>query len=744
MSTAMAQSGAATSSTVGNQTPEQPIAEAALSALVVMGMESGRYHTLLPEKGEQKKIHEIRSKDRKFDISLQRLPEIIMVVTMMVCLTILASVSHDAVHHNNHDIPHDLGLQDGYVGVFFSSSATVGVVYFRHPLSGARTYLGWLNYIARYNESSPIVCKEQTPESPCHHDELVALLDQPWYTKTKRHAALPIAHMNRVEQRLGDCRNDSAKMHFKDMFDKFNKNQWEKSECFEMSFSEMSHHLLAVEVLGAKCAQTYNPSGFSRQNRCRHAARLARSIMFGRFKCYGGGMVDTLSTFVLYFTLICFLCCYFAPTFPRSWVFRWALYSKFFQLISRTLRVNSVVANPSEAGLPEVFLADGGHLDNSAVLPLLRRQCKVILAVDAESGRKCASLIKLVSTAQETLRCTFSIPPEETNVVGSLEDMMQDFRLPRVRYVGDGDDPAYDDCRLFERFGKVRQYVSGRGITTSEQDGDTKVRILQDGSTGMKRLVSHLRVRDGYVYMYFKDDASLCSAFKFGFMRRHFRVCQHVVDPKSKLLPEYYLPETVITTETARNVIHLKVHYTNGLIGDLYFLRGEMGPETLHRQREALKKWETLFATHGKFPFHKTGIGEGHSWEHIDAYAEYARVSAEQAWSMQGGLKEHFSSRSVCGIAVTDELRARGYADLAERFSLIWEALERDECPRAEEEIADLKAASAALKEAEEKLIAEGLIVEAAHCKRNLEEVINMTWRVTSRESQYNPEGWIA
>lgn len=329
--------------------------------------------------------------------------------------------------------------------------------------------------------------------------------------------------------------------------------------------------------------------------------------------------------------------------------------------------------------------------------------------------------------------------------MGSVEEMLQDFRLPRVRYIGDGDEPTHDECRLFERFGKVRQYLSGRRLVASQGDGDTSVRVLEKGAEMMKRLVCHLRVCDGHVYMYFKDDPSICTAFKhFAFISQNFRVCQHVIDPKGKIKAEWYLPENVIKTETVRNVIHLKVHYTNGLTGDLYFLRGEMGPETLNKRRQALKQWETLFATHGKFPYHKTGIGEGHSWDHIDAYAEYARVSAQQAWSMEGGLEEQLTCGFVRGGAVTRKLRAKGYEDLAQKFSVISQALQSDECPKAEDEMHDLKAARDALGIVEEKLKAEGMEVEVAHCKRNLEEVLDMTWRATSRESQNSPEEWVA
>jgi len=708
---------------------------------------------------------------------LQRIPEIAMVTVMMVMMVSLAIACYYSVQANLDGIPIDYGRLDGFVGVIFNQPGPVGVVYFTNdtdpradgtdsPLSATKCEpncsptskpISWLNYLARFADTDRILCPTQnswnSPPNDCH-GTLRTLRDQAWYSETKRWFAIP---------RTNQQENFTPWKWEKD----WNVNTWEHTTCVHWSYQRLNQlvrskipdlHKGASETrrgeLHEGASEVARPHNCSWCTACHEVAYMSRAIVYGRFKCYdegeGRGIIIQIGTFVLYFTLICFCICYIAPAFPGTWWCRWALFSKFFQLITRSMRHNIVVSNPTESGVPEVFLADGGHLDNSAILPLLKRQCKCIIAVDGEGGRKCSTVYQMISQSRRFANCSFSIPHIETRIAGSFEDMMLDFKLPRARYTGDGMARARNNEELFERMRKVRLLMTGRGRFPCGGEGGSgfTVKLLQKGGEIMKRLTTHHRVRDDHVYIYFKDDKSVCTAFKrFDFINENFKVCQYVDDPKGKLKPEWYLPEDVIRAQTVRNVMHLKVHYTNGEVGDIYILRGEMGPETIAEKREMLKKWETVFATKGKFPNHATGIGEGHSWEHMNAYAEYARLSAEQAWNMDDGMAQHFSSgggllTSKVPSAI-EALNQRGYTELAELFKNVHEGIE--ECiPASSRQSRNLEVAGIELQGAEAKLLEDGLIEEVEAFKAMIKVAESSAWRTASRETQLNPEKWVS
>jgi len=65
---------------------------------------------------------------------------------------------------------------------------------------------------------------------------------------------------------------------------------------------------------------------------------------------------------------------FLASAFPEACVTRWVLFCHPMMQFLRGERSPLMVANPSSARIPMVFLADGGHIDNTGVYPLLRRQ----------------------------------------------------------------------------------------------------------------------------------------------------------------------------------------------------------------------------------------------------------------------------------------------------------------------------------------------------------------------------------
>ena len=58
----------------------------------------------------------------------------------------------------------------------------------------------------------------------------------------------------------------------------------------------------------------------------------------------------------------------------------------------------------------QVFLADGAHYDNTAVIPLLRRKCSSIIAVDSENSRQCGPCAHMMEMALADLGITFNPP----------------------------------------------------------------------------------------------------------------------------------------------------------------------------------------------------------------------------------------------------------------------------------------------------------------------------------------------
>ena len=79
-----------------------------------------------------------------------------------------------------------------------------------------------------------------------------------------------------------------------------------------------------------------------------------------------------------------------------------------FPIMTKALRAAGYCEIVAHHNPPDqVFLADGGHFDNTAILPLLRRRCSKIIAVDSEDCREVPPLKHMMNMALTELGITF-------------------------------------------------------------------------------------------------------------------------------------------------------------------------------------------------------------------------------------------------------------------------------------------------------------------------------------------------
>ena len=78
----------------------------------------------------------------------------------------------------------------------------------------------------------------------------------------------------------------------------------------------------------------------------------------------------------------------------------------------------------------QVFVADGGHYCNLGIVPLLRRRCTKICAVDAADDRSLHDILSMISSAERDLGTKISLGRSEFGEK-TLSDGLNDFILPR-------------------------------------------------------------------------------------------------------------------------------------------------------------------------------------------------------------------------------------------------------------------------------------------------------------------------
>jgi len=175
---------------------------------------------------------------------------------------------------------------------------------------------------------------------------------------------------------------------------------------------------------------------------------------------------------------------------------------------------------------------------------------------------------------------------------------------------------------------------------------DTPGHHKQPPKAVLQTAMSHVRARDGHVYIYFMSDSAMNDAFNyFDEVRKNFRICQSTQKGKG-LTDDDFLPTEVMRRETLRMSLRFSIRYNNGAIGDFFMLRGETTPEDNRRVHEDLRQYENLplpWTTIGKWPNHST-IGEGYTWMHFDAYASFASTAMQHAW--ENGMRECVEART--------------------------------------------------------------------------------------------------
>jgi len=667
LSTPMASSAAATSATLGTSVSRvgwvgslTPLVQLVLG---VMGMEMGRSH-LLRTWGNQE-TWECKMKNRILEFSIRRVTE-----ACMVCLMMSLSIYHyyrvDSIVQDNFSLaPIGYVNQSGFcVGaadckqdgkmMYDASSYYTAVVTFEDTHHGYKT-LDWMQYITRHPPTDQVLCDKATQDSmvtPCTTASRISLNDMEWFSTPLQHVTWPI----------GQGENGSG-------------------ECQTLTYKQLY-----------KTIQSQYPHG----TQGLYAALMTHAIIEGRHMC-----TDIADLNIVLFTMCIYLfgVAILAPSFSKFGIFRSMLYSHTMQVIRRGLNLVSVVPSLRLYPPPEVFLTDGGHIDNTGAYPLLARQCSLILALDSDPTRECSSFYILRDLARLKLGCQFYTPPEETATVDP-DDMFLDFRLPRCRVVctdsnkgeeKDGNDlpKTTDEDELIRRFEWVSNAM--RGIDPNIwQPGDVLEKgnppfynmVKRDGHEEqvketelVKGLISHARIRDGHVYVYFMTDASLKVAFEsYNHIRNNFRICQAVEDMTGELdikeHPEHFLDSLTMRAETLRHSVHLHVKYSNGNRGDMYYLRAECDPDDLEKVHKYLADYDPTpgvpWTTMGRYPSHST-MGEGYTWRHINAYAELANTATQHAWA--SGLKDHLAEAALGDIEAIEKMRGHDGTHWTDKFS---------------------------------------------------------------------------
>jgi len=118
-----------------------------------------------------------------------------------------------------------------------------------------------------------------------------------------------------------------------------------------------------------------------------------------------------------------------------SWrITSWIYHFQWFLNLHETLGVNMYGGDPVP---PEVYLSDGAHGDNMALLPLLARQIhkKIIVCDGTEDlNESCINLVLSLNTARETLRCSFLTVNGGTDIEEEIKRFAEDTDQACLRF----------------------------------------------------------------------------------------------------------------------------------------------------------------------------------------------------------------------------------------------------------------------------------------------------------------------
>ena len=473
----------------------------------------------------------------------------------------------------------------------------------------------WHQYIAiRGSSSASPVCHDEA----CNEVSRMDISNASWWRVTKRKMLWP----PRPTEEAYSIKNPP--------------------QCVEKSYADAYSEILEMALCPQPQEHEVGDVIVSPVNHGCLQAKLLEVVVNARFSCFSSVLASSYAVGLISLTLLMLV--FAAVAFPWSPFLHWVQYSQLPLLFLRSQRRPLMMQNVDKVGVPSVFLADGGHSDNSAVFPLLRRRCKHILAVDASAGHDMASVNMVMDLARKELSIEWR-PPEESKEP-CIAEHIKWFEKPRARYIGSGVEAASDESALHENFVKCQSHLhqpeAEDPVILSESESQDPL-ILP---LSIRQLVCGVKeFHDGHVYVYFHSEAAVCNFFEtYPAAAMQLKMCHALVS--GDLGASMFLP-VVDQQLLLRNVLHVEAVYADGNKGQVYFLRGEIDSDRLAEVRKNLAPDERKCSNgqppmgvvpDGQFPSHSTGSGEGYGWAHINAYAAYAKASAAQAWYGPTGL----------------------------------------------------------------------------------------------------------
>jgi len=627
LSTAMEMSGAATSGSIGSALPadesgayKSPWGGVVTDTMVAIGAETGRHHVL--RDWGNAKIRQLKCLHNMCHVSMERIPELFFTAGLSVLLLLHFNAQSGIAAAIFEGIP-----AQAQIHYFINGSAE----FIEHPFVGTAYAVSvanytladlpkcqivaggyvcsafWTRFLSRYDDTDQIICRSDSFNN-CDTSALVSLQNKTWWSQLTSHPmAWPVGEVP-----------DRAII--------------TKEQCVTgWTYQELWANIKAMEGCSTSCCYVSN---------------LAWSLRLGMYECNG---VHRISYYLLLYVALAALLIFLAPAFPRIRMFRWVLWSPFIMAFFRFFHFNIVVGYGNEEDVPMVFLADGGHCDNSAVLPLLRRKRKTIIAVDAAPDRALESIRELIHVTSKQLHCSWRPPMGEGNNVDDLKQYLDDFRLPRARYTPSDDmlSSFGDGVSLYSQvitiLSRCTPTVSVTDIHLEERDAldETAWHRLPER---ISQLISHVRQKGEHMYIYFRNDETACTALAmYPAIRSCFSLCQAVTDAtgNGSLSDADFLPLFDARSQL-RNSLHLVCRYNDNSLANVYFLL----PELTHQDRRKIRaelapheNWGLSMQTFtlGLFPSHITGAGEGYAWEHINAYSQLSRFAAQQVFGADEG-----------------------------------------------------------------------------------------------------------
>jgi len=117
----------------------------------------------------------------------------------------------------------------------------------------------------------------------------------------------------------------------------------------------------------------------------------------------------------------------------REWI-RWIFEFPFFLNIHQLLSLNMFGGNPLP---PQVYLSDGAHADNMALLPLLDRRCyRTIVICDGteDPEEHCLKLLASLNLARRYLRCSFLPEEPDLDIEAAIRRFSENYSCSCLRF----------------------------------------------------------------------------------------------------------------------------------------------------------------------------------------------------------------------------------------------------------------------------------------------------------------------